>query len=405
MNPVRFFYSTDGTDVQGPVTREAMLLLIQHKVVGPGTHLCREGESEWVPLDPAEFEPAAVPRLQPYEPAPFVPTVEALEVLHGAPPTWEESSSLPGILRWVYIGMGIAATLVIYFVGKSLLPGDQQNIFVYLCGFIVAFLLIWGIPALFTAIRKGPVAHGLRLTSTLGLAGFVIWGLFHVDKNILQPAEASAATTGIATNQVAPSPPSAVNTNTASADVPVKELQPLEDQAIGNGPTARAARDMITVTNQFTAAVDACTEAEKACETDMATITSPDDFPVRRDQLMKLRAAQVDVVTYLQNFDSHSRQVMVHNNFPPEFIDQLLAGARKTGHVDELITLWKAKIKFTDDRVAQIDYLAKSYGSWNVREGKVVFTDNDSLVAYSGYLQALQNDIQEIRDEQKKINR
>jgi hypothetical protein len=94
---------------------------------------------------------------------------------------------------------------------------------------------------------------------------------------------------------------------------------------------------------------------------------------------------------------------LAHDDFSPDFVDGVLAGARKSGHVDMLITLWQSKIKLTDDYVARLDYLGKSYGAWNVKDGKLVFTDSDGIVAYNGYIQALQNDVKAIGDEQKQI--
>lgn len=66
MDETRFYYSTDGTDSLGPVPPSALRDLYERGTITIDSFLCREGESTWVPFDPAslpplEPEPATVP--------------------------------------------------------------------------------------------------------------------------------------------------------------------------------------------------------------------------------------------------------------------------------------------------------------------------------------------------------
>jgi hypothetical protein len=63
MEPGRFFYSINGTDVHGPVTDGDVRQLWLDNRIGPSSFLCRAGDVTWAPCDPADY-PARAPRVR-----------------------------------------------------------------------------------------------------------------------------------------------------------------------------------------------------------------------------------------------------------------------------------------------------------------------------------------------------
>lgn len=396
MQPVRFFYSTDGTDVRGPITMDALRLLFQNGVIGPGSHICREGENEWRELSPVDFQSGATTRLKPYEPPPYKPGVETLERMKDPPDPMEESSSASPILNWISAAVGIViAVIVVVVLAKQ--SKIDQGLSYEIGGVIGGFLFVWGVPALISMIFKGHTRYLVRL---IGVALFSLLSFLIVEflsgkasppRDVTASTQENAKPVPAEANSVANSPP-------ATPPPPSPEVK------ASSSLNEKAAHDLATVTSQFTAIVTASNEAESACNVDVNTIESTEDIAARRDALMKLRAAQLEVIVYLQNFESHCREALAFDNFPTDFINNLIANEHKNGKVDPLIALWQAKMKLSDDHIARLDYLAKAYGAWNVKDGKVVFTDADASTAYNNLLKALQKDIDVIGDDQKKIN-
>ncbi len=400
MDSERFFYSTDGANVHGPVTRDALRLLIQNGVVDSTSHLCREGENEWYPLNPDDFQPGATARLPAYEPPPYVPTTESLERMKGPPEPWEAHSSAPAILNaicWVALFGGTIALLVITISVHSWPPDSLAAFYGSIFGGFFACLLLIGVPAYLISVPFTNVTrYVVRLIGILMMTGLAISRLVHP---AALPPSGTTASTQDKTNQASAEESSVANSAQGTPPPPPTP----EAKAFPNSLVEQARRDLASVTSQFTAIIKASNEAESACNVDVATIESTDDIARRRDALMKFRAAQLEVIVYLQNFDNHCREALAPDNFPADFISGLLASERKSGKIDLLITLWQAKMKFTDDHIARFDYLAKSYGAWNVKDGKVVFADTDALAAYNTLTQALQDDASSIGDDQKQI--
>ncbi|MEJ0000993.1 MAG: hypothetical protein WDO13_18610 [Verrucomicrobiota bacterium] len=89
----RFFYSTDGTDVYGPVTEAELSRLCRVNAIGERSFVCRVGETAWEPFKPDEYRspaaalaaPAAIPTVVSALPPPS-PEPTAAPQTHAAPP-------------------------------------------------------------------------------------------------------------------------------------------------------------------------------------------------------------------------------------------------------------------------------------------------------------------------------
>jgi hypothetical protein len=60
MSEEHYFYSVDGIEVKGPADPGTIRQLIQEGTLGAGHHLCREGTTDWQPINPALFLGSAV---------------------------------------------------------------------------------------------------------------------------------------------------------------------------------------------------------------------------------------------------------------------------------------------------------------------------------------------------------
>lgn len=61
MEEILFYYSADGSDVQGPVTENNLHQLFRDKVIGPTSYFCPQGETEWRQLNPENIEIKVLP--------------------------------------------------------------------------------------------------------------------------------------------------------------------------------------------------------------------------------------------------------------------------------------------------------------------------------------------------------
>ncbi|MEJ0000991.1 MAG: hypothetical protein WDO13_18600 [Verrucomicrobiota bacterium] len=112
---------------------------------------------------------------------------------------------------------------------------------------------------------------------------------------------------------------------------------------------------------------------EDTCKFTLETVKTPEDLDAQMAAITRLRAAQGDVVTFLQNYDQHCRDVLTRDGIAAGTQAEVIAGARKGAHVDLLIGLWQAKMKLSDDHIARFAFLRKNWGQWELTEGKVFF--------------------------------
>ena len=322
--------------------------------------------------------------------------------MKGPPQDWEEHGPAPAILNWTCWIVLVIGAIALHVVMHTLRPSSSNSAIDYFTGLIgglVGCLLVIGVlPFLISLPFKNVTRYLVRLIGILAITGLTIVRQFYP----ATPTPETSATQD-KTTQVAAESNSAANPPVANAAPQADTAPPASEARASNSLSEKATHDLATVTSQFVAIVNASSEAESECNVDVSTIESTDDIARRRDSLMKLRAQELEAIVYLQNFDAHCREALAFDTFPSDFIDNVLVAERKAGKVDLLIALWQAKMKLTNDHVARLDYLGKTYGAWNVKGGKVVFTDADDLTAYNNLLQSLENDLKEIASDQKKI--
>ena len=405
MENIRFFYSTDGTDAQGPVTEDVLRQLFQDQIIGPASYLCREGETEWQPLNPESFHgPVIMPPPAPPSPPPFVPAFASPSPTapSSLKSSWEDGL-LPNILNTIAGIVAIGAAIILTIMGGARANG-AETVSYQLGAFAGALFVIALIPYLISLPFKGFTRMIIRTVGIVVLSFLTLAGKLIESASALRlEKEANAMsdqTKADARKQIA-------DKGYYEGNIPQTEanLQKLKEQADqDNSEASRLMRDAVVVTQALVVKVKASEAAEKACGSfDPATFTSLADIATLRAAITKLRGTQTDVLADLQNYDDHCRTALANGGFSAETVNQFIAGARKGGHIDQVISIWQLKIKLSDDHLARLDFLEKGWGSWNSKDGKLLFSDKDDLDSYNTLTRNLQNDVKGIGDLQKQI--
>ncbi len=406
MNEPRFFYSTDGTDVQGPVTLDDLRQLFATGGIRASSFLCPEGETEWQPVNPEFFAPpppppiAAMPppRPPPAQPPPYRPEASYSHRSRSSSRS-RRTGGITTAVGW-FIAVGVAALIVIHNVSA---PSYHQSYAYTVGSFIGSLFGIVILPYLVSFCcprrsRSMVVTVGIAAVSLLMLAGTVsesgeqrrlLAAASDIQKKTASEAQQQIKTQGY----FSPDPQEAQ-----------KDLQKLKDQ-VGTGDSMmdRVARDLLTVTDQLMQKSNAAQAAGKACNFDPTTITGPDDIANRHAAIEKLHDTEEDMVVFLQNIDANCRDVLSAEHLSDQAMSQTIAGFRQSGHVDLLIVLWQAQAKLAEDHLARLDLLSRTWGKWSAKDGKMVFNDDDTVSAYNDLLRSLQDDVKKIGDTQKQI--
>lgn len=406
MEELRYFYSTDGTDAHGPATKEELDQLFHAGTIGPVSYLCREGETEWHPLNVDDFQtqvavpPPPPPQLPPPPPPPQPQTK----------PKFQQASSRPaedGVVNFVLTATSLVAVLgtsaLMAFVGTKSLS-DSQNLSYRLGVFVGSMIAVVILPFLISFVF--PRRHRL-LVRTVGIvvvASLMVIGKLSQFSSLHRietvTKEVNDRTKSEAQKEIAAK--GYYDGNTKQSD---NDLQKLKDAVSqDDSEVSRLGRDILTVTEQLVAKAKASEAADKAVGNfDPATITSLDDINTRKTAISALRDTQVDMITFLQNYDAHCHEAMAKDNFNPDTENQTIAGARKGGHIDLLISLWQIKQKLSEDHLARLSFLQANWGHWSVKEGKLLFEDQATLEAYNGFVHSLHDDVKQLGDVQKQI--
>jgi hypothetical protein len=403
MEETRFFYSTDGTDVHGPVTEAGLRLLFRDRTMGPSSYLCREGENEWQPVNP-EFFQTPPPPPQPRPPPPPSPRREPVE----------RQPSLGEFLSRTPVRVALLAISGVVSVGTALLlthagPAHAGTATPsYTAGYVAGsftghILIILAIPYLVSLAFRRSRRILVRTIGIVLMAALILIGRFseaastlrlqalasQIDDQTKTEAQAQLKTKGFFSG------------DTQEAET---NLQKIRNQlANDDSLTARVARDLLNVTETLLEKVRLSNEAEATCRFDPATIASPQDITDRQASLAKLRETQTDTLAYLQDFDAQCRQALAPDHFSDATVDGALAGARKAGHIDLLINLWQIKVKLTDDHAARLAFLGKTWGLWEGQNGKLLFRDDATLASYNTYIHDIRDDVKQIGDVQRQI--
>lgn len=408
MQAERFYYSRDGTVTEGPVAWADLGLLYRQGVLGPGSFVCPEGGSEWTPFDVGWFPvalpppPSPPPAVVPPAPPPAYPYDPSSRSRRRRRSSDDDSGGVgakiaDGIAAVIAIGCAIFTAAITHPSGTAI----TDSLSFRAGAFVGALIFICLVPCLVCLFFRNLTRAVVRC---LGIAAI---GLLSVGGNLhrIQQAEFIKTATEMsdqikadAKKQIA-----AKGYYVGDPDRAQQNLEKLKSMASGDSATARGERDLADVMSGLFAKVKVAQADELACNFKVGDISTQADLAARRQAIEKLRGAQKDVVALLQNFDSSCRDVMTKDNLPPATVDALIDGARRGGHMDTLVQLWQGQVKLSDDYLARLDFLDKCYGSWTTRDGKVIFTDNDSLAAFNNFVLTLQADAKQVKDLQARI--
>jgi hypothetical protein len=394
MEQVRFFYSTNGADVHGPVTEDALRLLIQTQTLGPGSYICREGESEWKPCN-FEGTPRPVAVTEPYRPPPYVPTPEALERMKLP----EEEGPIPETLNRIFWALAIGVSIALTMMVSP--HADSGAAIPHQLGALTAHLIFFALlPILIAWPFKRHLRNMVRVVVVVVLSGLVFLGERNSSAMRIEAAAdaMNQETATEARRQIA-----AKGYYQGDPEKADDYMQKLKAAATGDSQSARLTRDLIATQDALMVKVRASQAAEKECDVDPTTITSLDDFAHRQAAIKKLHDAQTDVIAFLQDYNDRCREAMAHDNFDAPVVIEAIEGARKGAHIDLLIDLWRINQKLTDDHAARLAFLEKNWGHWNVKGGKMLFQDDASLTTYNGYIETLREDVKRMGEAQKQI--
>jgi hypothetical protein len=182
----------------------------------------------------------------------------------------------------------------------------------------------------------------------------------------------------------------------------MQKLKAEADQ--GNTQSAHFLSAAMSVSQEIVEKVKVSDEAEKACgNVDPAALTTLDDLDNQRAAINKLRASQVDILDDLLNYDDHLRAALANDNINPSEIKSFISGARKGGHIDQVVAIWRIKIRLSDAYLARLDFLEKRWGSWNAKGDQLLFSNTDDRDKYNAIVQNLKDDLSGIADLQKQI--
>jgi hypothetical protein len=391
----RFYYSIEGTDVRGPVTEKVLRQLARDHVLSPVSYVCREGEKVWKTVDPALF-PSTVQMELP-----------ALSSIAGSPSAPSAAAEGSGKKRVLHPPLRIALFVVCFLVALCIavavpLSGSaKRENFEILEAVGTLFFSVLIAYLLSLLFEKG---HRLMICG-LGMilvAAVFLLGQFEVARwqQARVPASVQVASE---VNAEAQKQIQAKGYYEGSPDQSEKNLQMLKAQVQDDSEKSRLTRNMLDVASELLKRVKASEAAEKACDFDPTTIANQDDLATRRDNIAHLRDTQADVIAYLQNIETHYREALAPGHFSPELVEGAIVGARKSGHVVELILLWQEKAQLSDDHAARLDFLEKNWGRWQVKQGQLLFQDDATLTSYNDMTRDLQIDVKEIGQTQKEI--
>jgi outer membrane murein-binding lipoprotein Lpp len=183
----------------------------------------------------------------------------------------------------------------------------------------------------------------------------------------------------------------------------LQNMQKLQNELDDGSVTSRVARDILKVGTDLVKKVQASNEIEKTCDFSLNDVKGADDLTARIALTGKLHDAASDVLSFLQNFDQHCRDAMAPDNFPDATQRGAIDGARTSGHIDMVISLWQAKVGLCDDFTASYGLLAKHWGEWEAKDDHPVFKDAALDAEYESLMTSLRAHLKTLEDTQKAL--
>jgi hypothetical protein len=433
-----FFYSTNGTDVVGPVTEDQLRQLWKDYRIGTGSFLCRAGERHWTPLAretsvarvrsmrivPSEVYASAiktsVPRVaSPVEPVPAKTEPSPLNGAAAPLPAPAPASSVPeqssaeldeetppedgAVAVIVNTIAGLLAFGGVFLTTLLSVPPQArraESLSYHLEGLAVAMVVIVVIPYFLALLVKGLTRVVIRAVLV------VIASLLSIAGNISQTGiTALAEAREISDRQKQEAQKEIANKGyyTGDASQAEQNIQKLKGRLADDSLTSHIGRDILEVTTDLLRKVKTSDALEANCNFTLDGVRSEDDFSGRIAAISMLRNAQNDVVIFLQGYDQHCRDALAADHIASATQDDVIAGARKGAHVDQLIALWQEKMKLSSDHVARFVFLQKNWGNWHFTNGEVSFDADVQVAEYDQLVQTIRDDVDKIRETQKQI--
>jgi hypothetical protein len=139
--------------------------------------------------------------------------------------------------------------------------------------------------------------------------------------------------------------------------------------------------------------VDSYSKAEKRVEEPGTFSLSPTTLSVVNKCLIPLASTKEcasDIVHFLTNVDTIYANGMKDQHFSDQDIQKTITAFHSSTKVDLLTKYWKANEALDIDYIAYFSRLHDTWGTWEVQDNQVVFTD----YSQTQYINALKEDIQ-----------
>ncbi|HUB67633.1 MAG TPA: DUF4339 domain-containing protein [Candidatus Methylacidiphilales bacterium] len=411
VDDVRYYYSKDGTETQGPVGKTVLAQLFFDKIIDSESFICREGESNWQPLDPEMFQ--SRPRLRPALPGFAQKQVSSKnskpELTPYRPPSWYSDANLlnPQFVRtlntlscMITVGGALLAVHLRYVVFADIFRSPESVSFLEVSGyFLASALFIYALPYLFSLFFRYPVRPLVIVITAFFLTPLALGVEYYLFSS---EASMHALFAGNDSADVSESnaPWKIFPNGYIDLSPALRNLRTLRDEAMAsNTDEALIRRDLITVMDDLAAKLTACNTAAAACVPfNLLNIKGLDDMDNRLSRLADLRDSQADLNNFLQNIVANCREAVARDGFSSDTIDEAVASFRKSVRTDQLTAMAGITMKISDDETTCLKILQQNWGRWQINNGMVSFDNPDAVTAYNNSLQAVLNDVQALNN-------
>jgi len=409
---VRYYYSKDGTETEGPVSKTVLRQLFLDQLINSESFICREDEANWQPLDPGMFQtrPKLRPPLRGPRPAQPSPSSRPKSRSSRRNAWYHEIKLLdPRFLRFLNVicivitfGGALLAVHLRYVVfADTLRPADSLlEVLGYFAGSVS---LIFILPYLFSLFFGYPYRRPALVIGALFVTPLLLWGEYRLFSSDAAMHALFARENSEDTSEL--SVPWLIMPNGYLDFTPaLREIQEIRDAAsTDNTDMAIVRRDFIVVIDGIAGRLKACNAAAATCGPFYpANITNLDGIQTRLSRLSALRDTQADLSNYLQAIVANCRDAVARDDFSADTVDEAISNFRKSARTDELSAVADITMKISDDQTACLKILEQNWGRWHVDNGAITLDDPDAFAAYNTAYQAAQNDIQALHDLEKQ---
>ena len=408
---VRYYYSKDGTETQGPVRETVLRRLFLDQIIDSESFICREDESDWQPLDPGMFQSSSpLPDPRPEQPSSSSrPSRSKLRPFRRN--AWYTDTNLldPRFLRAlnficlaITFGGALLAVHLRYVVFADTLR-SADTLLEVLGYFAGSASLIFVLPYLFSLFFRHPNRRPVLVIGALCLTPLLLWAEYQFFSSGAMRHTPSAMENSADTSDL--NVPWQIMPNGYVDFAPaLQNLQEIRGAAsTDNTEMAVVRRDLVVVIDGLMARLKTCNAAAVKCPPfNPLNIGSLDEIKTRLSLLSALRDTQADLGNFLQALAANGRDAISKDDFSIDTVNEAISGFRKSARTDQLSALADITMKISDDETACLKILGQNWGRWHVDNGAISLDDPDALAAYNTSWQAVQNDSQALHDLEKR---